>query len=299
MKILVTGANSYLASNIIKAILLEGYEVVALIRQNASIDLLKSIQEKIIFDVYEESFESLLKVFQKHKPNVVVHLASFFVAEHQSNQIDSLLDANIRFGLYLLEAMKETGVSKLINTGSSWQYYDNNRKGYSPVCLYAATKQAFEDLAFFYYEANYLSVLNLMLYDTYGPGDPRKKLFHLFKMASQSHEPILMSPGEQELNLVYIADVVKAYLSALKIILNSDKQFKNYAIRSNKTYPLRAIAELYSKVTQVELNIRWGGRPYRKREVMIPYLHLESLPNWEPTIALEQGIKLLIVNENY
>jgi hypothetical protein len=37
--------------------------------------------------------------------------------------------------------------------------------------------------------------------------------------------------------------------------------------------------------------VEWGGRPYRKREVMELWQDYEKIPNWEAKISLKEGIK--------
>lgn len=293
MKALITGANGYIASHIISTLLQQKHKVIALIRPQASLELLEPCKDKIEFAYYDGTFDSLRQVFLIHRPDVIFHMASCFIAEHQYHQIDTLHEANIKFGLHLLEAMKEAGVNRLINTGTSWQYYDSESAQYNPVCLYAATKQAFEDLAYYYYQAHDFSVINVILYDTYGPHDSRKKLFWLFKQAAQSQQAILMSPGEQKLDLVFIDDVVSAYLCVYELMANNPKQFSKYAVKTKLSYSLRTIAQLYEEIMAVKLNIAWAGRTYRKREVMLPNTKLETPPNWRPLVDLAQGLKLL------
>ena len=41
-----------------------------------------------------------------------------------------------------------------------------------------------------------------------------------------------------------------------------------------------------------KINVVWGGKPYRKREVMNLWVNGENLPNWKPKISLEEGLKL-------
>jgi len=60
---------------------------------------------------------------------------------------------------------------------------------------------------------------------------------------------------------------------------------------------LRKLAEVFEKVTNKKLNIKWGARPYREREVMIPLENGEVVPNWKPKVSLEEGIKKLFEEE--
>ena len=50
---------------------------------------------------------------------------------------------------------------------------------------------------------------------------------------------------------------------------------------------------IYKNVTGSNLRVDWGGRPYRRREVMVPTDNGVVLPNWSPLIDLETGLRRL------
>ena len=237
----------------------------------------------------------MISFLNEVKPDIVFHLASNFIAEHNFSQINALLESNITFGLHLLEAMKETGVKKLINTGSSWQHYNNDE--YNPVCLYAATKQAFESLIEYYVQSCNFKVINLKLFDTYGETDTRPKLINLLHKFADENTELNMSPGEQILNLIHVNDVCEAfYVAAININREDFHGKKSYCVGSDKTYKLKEVIQLFNEVTGKKIKAIWGARPYRKREVMKPWNKGESLPNWKPIISLKDGLKNISVN---
>jgi len=201
-----------------------------------------------------------------------------------------LITSNITFGAQILEAMIHFHVPYLVNTGTAWQHYKN--ASYNPVNLYAATKQAFEDVLAYYVEAHSLQAITLKLNDTYGPADPRPKLFTLLGQAARGKTHLEMSPGEQFLDLVYIDDVVEAFLiAAFRLFSNVQVGHSRYVVSSGQPVQLRTLVEIYQKVTGQKLDIVWGGRPYREREVMLPWTDGDRLPGWEPQTTLEDGIK--------
>jgi len=103
-----------------------------------------------------------------------------------------------------------------------------------------------------------------------------------------------MSPGEQLLELVYIDDVVNAFITAAKRLFDGKVQtHERYAVSSGQPIRLRELVEMYQHVTGRNLEIAWGGHPYREREVMIPWSRGERLPGWEPVIGPEEGIKII------
>lgn len=147
-------------------------------------------------------YANIADSFRAHQVDGVVHLASQFIAEHTSEDIEGLIVSNILYGTYILDASIQADVQWFLNTGTFWQHYHGS--SYDPVNLYAATKQAFEDIAKFYVEAHDLRFCTLKLCDTYGPGDTRQKIFNLFERSEASGEVIEMSAGEQLIDIVHV-----------------------------------------------------------------------------------------------
>lgn len=289
---LVTGATGFVGTHLTRRLVREGWEVHIASRLGS---LLPDDSEfsKATNHVHDGTTEGMVKLVGGIKPTVVFHLASLFLSQHQSGDIEPLISSNILFGSQILEAMHANGVKYLVNTGTSWQHFDN--KDYSPVCLYAATKQAFEAMVSYYVDACGFRAITLKLYDTYGPDDPRPKLFHLLDKVAKSEQPLAMSPGEQLIDLVYIDDVIEAYLNAAGRLLTNtltDQEF--YAVSSGNPIELKELVGTYEEIVGKTLPINWGERAYRNREVMVPWNRGRWLPGWVPKIQLEVGIKRLM-----
>lgn len=289
-KIVITGITGFVGSNIARFLVQQNYDIFAIIRVHSDLSTLNDIKDEVNFLTYDQDLKKLIAFFKEVEPNCVLHLASNFIAEHKSNQIDSLVDSNIKFGLHVLEAMKESGVKNLINTGTSWQHFKNEE--YNPVCLYAATKQAYEALIEYYVKAENFKVITLKLFDTYGENDTRPKLINLLHKFADEGTVLKMSAGEQKLNLVHIEDVCKAYLIAYKQLIRIKSSIHlTYSVEEENSYKLKEVISLFEKVTGKNLKIEWGGRPYRKREVMELWRNGMALPDWKPNIGLEDGLK--------
>ncbi len=292
MKILVTGATGFIGQNLVSLLLKNGIEIYCLVREESDCS---KIDKKAKIIKYDKKVDSLIEVFNKQKFYGVVHLASIFLAEHKARDIVSLISSNVEFGTTLLEACKQSDVKWFINTGTFWQNYED--KDYNPVNLYAATKEAFENIAKYYTQTSNLIFTTIKLNDTFGPNDTRNKVFNLWAKIANTNEVLEMSKGEQIIDISYIEDVISAY-EVLISHLNSDdaQNFKNktFAVKSQTRVSLKELAEIFQKATNSKLNIIWGGREYRQRELMLPWENGEVVPNWSPKYSLEEAIKKTI-----
>jgi CDP-paratose synthetase len=287
MKILVTGANGFIGKNLVRS-LLAFHDVRLLVRENSNVDYVNKSH------IYRDSkdIKALINYFSEEKFEGIIHLATCFKVQHNSNDLTSMLSSNIELGSRLLEASINTSKPWFINIGSTWQnYYDDS---YCPVNLYAATKQAFEDIAEYYIDAYDLKFVTLKISDTYGPNDSRKKILNLL-VSLDENSSINMSPGEQFLNLIYIDDVISAIKLLIKLVKIEELCERDYYIRSNETLRLKDIVIKLEKVIGRRIKILWGPC-YRNREVMTPVFSGIPLPGWSPIYSLDEGLKKMISN---
>lgn len=287
---LVTGATGFVGSHLVRRLIKESWKVHIISRPESSLEIIKDVKGETLNHLHDGTTDGMLRIIKESKPIIVFHLASLFLTQHQPKDLEPLIRSNILFGTQLLEAMAANGVCKLVNTGTSWQHYSN--EDYNPVCLYASTKQAYEAILKFYIETTTLRVVTLKLFDTYGPNDMRPKLFNLLKKVAEDQKPLAMSPGEQLIDIVYIDDVVEAFLIAAdRLLRNNAKKYEEYAVSSGNPLKLRDLVKKYEEVIGKKLPIEWGGRPYRDREVMEPWKRGEKLYGWTPKVCLDEGIK--------
>lgn len=289
-KALVTGATGFIGSNLCRKLISENWEVYIIVRKNSNYSNIEDIKDKLIILEYEGEIFNLIEWMRKIKVDVVYHLASAIITEHQPENISTLLNANIIFGTQILEAMKKSGTKLLINTGTYWQHYNSN--DYNPVDLYAATKEAFERLIKYYVEAEGIRVITLKLFDTYGENDKRPKLINLLNKFADEGTELNMSQGEQELDLVHIDDVVEGFVKAYEyLIVKKNLNYESFAIATRRKVKLKELINIFESISGKKINVNWGGREYRKREVMKLWNAYNLLPNWEAVINLEEGLE--------
>lgn len=288
-RVLVTGSTGYIGSQLTNQLALSGYDTHIIIRPQSNLSPLKNILSNLTVHCYNGTTDNMIEIFHKAKPDIVFHLASLVIVNHSPDEIEPLISSNILFGCQLVEAMVMHGCYQLINTGTSWQNFEQS--DYNPVNLYAATKEAFEAILTFYTETSSLKVITLKLFDTYGPNDSRSKIIPLLQKTFKEQKELAMSKGEQLIDLVYIDDVVDAYLIAAERHFNGQcRKNEEFVISSKNPIPLKDIVRTYEEVIGKTIPIEWGKRPYRNREVMIPWNRGVQLPNWHPKFDLKAGI---------
>jgi nucleoside-diphosphate-sugar epimerase len=203
-----------------------------------------------------------------------------------------LVHANLQLGTELLEFAVTCGVKWFLNTGTFWQHFQDH--DYSPVNLYAATKESFETLARYYLETSLLNYATLELSDTYGPDDTRGKIIYLLLEHAGKQTSIDLSAGEQLLDLCFIDDVVNCYellIRHLELSSPGSVRGSRYGTSASTRISLKGLVGAIEQVTGLSIHANWGALPYREREVMIPWTRSVRVNGWSPDVNLEDGIR--------
>jgi nucleoside-diphosphate-sugar epimerase len=286
---LITGATGFMGSRLAARLLDEDWTVHCILKSDDVLGASR-LDPRVAAHVHDGTTADMIRIVALARPTVVFHLASLFLARHRSEDVRGLIESNVLLGTQILEAMSGAGCSRLVNTGTAWQHY--HTADYRPVCLYAATKQAFEDICRFYCDANGISVLTIKLNDTYGPGDPRPKIVPLLMDAARTGAPLPMSPGEQTLDLVYVDDIITAFAGAARLLLSGAVTgIADFGLPSGCPITLRDLVATVEGVSGSTIAAAFGALPYREREVMTPWLVGTPLPGWTHAVTLTEGLR--------
>jgi nucleoside-diphosphate-sugar epimerase len=290
MRALVTGASGYVGGSIARRLLARGDTVHAILRASSDAAALPA---GITLHRHDGSIGGMQAIVAAAAPEVTFHLASLFIAEHKPVEIAPMISANLAFGTMLADALTASGPALLVNAGTGWQHYGG--ADYDPVCLYAATKQAFEALLTFYVEARGLRAVTLKIFDTYGPDDPRPKLMSALIKAAKAGTPLDLTAGDQRMDFLHIDDAVAAFLAAAeRLRAGKVAAMERYALSSGRKVSVKELAAIVEQAAGKKLATRWGARSYRRREVMEPWSGGAALPGWQAAIPLETGIADLV-----
>ncbi|WP_314652834.1 NAD(P)-dependent oxidoreductase [uncultured Selenomonas sp.] len=278
---LITGATGFVGGYTAEYLHAAGWHVSAIVRSTSRCDLLPpTVRDHVQF--YDADQMPLSEIVGAAAPDVVFHLATYYTTVHSPEEIDTLISSNVTFGTKLLDAMAQNSVRNFVYARSSWQHYHGD--GYEPVNLYAASKEAFDAMVRFYESAYDLHTIRLTLFDTYGENDRRNKLLAVLPTLAAQGKRLALSGGEQQVDFVHVKDAARAFCLAGEYLAQGRTELcGSYVISSGHTVSLRELVRRYEDLLGVDFPVDWGAKPYRAREVMMPWRGGRILPGWERT----------------
>lgn len=282
---IVTGANGFVGRHLVDSLLNAGVAVTGVVRCPGKTQRRDAKYAEASID----SCHAALQVVETVQPDAVFHLASSYRSDSPED-VTNLMQSNILLGTYLLDACsKREKKPVFVAAGTYWQFSEDG--SIHPNGLYAATKQAFQDLLFYYRERMHLPAVALVLFDTYGPDDDRGKLWSSL-LNSEPGARMQLTKGEQLIQLVHVQDVVDAFILAARLLETESLNFV-YAVGTEELRTLRSIVEEFCGLIGREISFEWGARPYPPGTVFHPWRGT-PLPGWTAKIKLADGVAHLL-----
>ena len=299
--VLVTGGNGFIGSMVLRK-LIEVQDTPIIIRRNSS-DMwrINEIIDRIV--VYNIDNLSLSEVFEREKIDAVINLATYYRKFDSFEDIDRMVDSNIKFPTLLLQLCKEHDIPIFVTAGSYFQYGTNYRSMTvvnSTVArdLYAATKNALERIMEYYSSSSKTKTVELVLFTPYGEMDHEEKLIPYIIRQAVRNKPVKLSHGFQKLNLVYVEDVATAFVNALDLSAGglSDNLIINIA--NIKSYSIRDLVEIIGDLLESHIDAEWNSLDMNKidqdDELMVDTSRSREVLKWKPKFDIYEGLRRTI-----
>lgn len=322
MKILVTGTAGFIGAQLAQRLLERGDEVIGVDNLNDYYDV--SLKEarlvrlaghpgftEVRQDIADRTV--MAEVFEKHRPDRVVHLAAQAGVRYSLENPNAYVDANIVGFMNILEGCRHNSVKHLVYASSSSVYGANESMPFSvhdnvdhPLSLYAASKKANELMAHTYSHLYGLPTTGLRFFTVYGPwGRPDMALF-IFTKKILAGEPIdVFNHGNHKRDFTYIDDIVEGVIRTLDQVASpneawsgqvpdpgtSKAPYRIYNIGSNNPVELSRFIEIIEQRTgkKAQKNLL----PMQPGDVPATYADVDGLINdvgYKPETSVEEGI---------
>jgi UDP-glucose 4-epimerase len=231
--VLVTGGAGFIGSNLADRLLAEEHRVVAVddlsTGRIANLGEARGYGKAYTFFNMDVRADGLLPLFERHKPEVVFHLAA--QAGVRPSLEDPVLDASINLmgTLNVIECALKVGVRKVIYAASGGTIYGEPRRipakesaaqGSHPLSPYGISKKAALDYLAFYQRFRGLDYTACALANVYGPrqdpyGEAGVVSIFVSKMLA-GEAPAIFGDGNQTRDYVFIDDVIHAFVQAIE-----------------------------------------------------------------------------------
>ena len=307
-RVFVTGADGFIGSHLVEALLDEGCQITALAYYNSfnswgwldsfTPNKLKQINV-VTGDIRDPNG------MRQHIKNadIVFHLAALIAIPFSYHSPDCYVDTNIKGTLNILQASRDYDVEKVLVTSTSEVYgtadyvpidEKHPRKGQSP---YSATKIGADAIADSFYRSFQLPVVTVRPFNTYGPRQSARAVIPtiITQLLSGKNE-IQLGALAPTRDLVFVKDTALGFIEIAK----SDKVFgEEINIASQQEISIGELADKIIKIINPNASIKTDNQRLRPENSEVERLlggseKIRKLTNWLPKFTLDEGLSLTI-----
>lgn len=306
MHVLVTGSAGFIGSHTVERLLADGHRVrgVDCFTDNYDPALKRANLAMVAGHPDHELVEADLVTADPHELlddiDAVLHLAGQpGVRDSWADGFGTYVERNVLATQRLLEAAKDTGISRFAAASSSSVYGDAETYPTSeaalpkPVSPYGVTKLAAEHMCTLYATNFGVPTVSLRYFTVYGPRQRTDMALRRMIDLTLAGEPFpLYGDGSVSRSFTYVADVVEANLAAL---FHPAPPGTVVNVANESTASMRELIDLVGDAVGSPVQVdrqpaaagdaqRTGGSSQLAREVL----------GWSPTTPLPDGIAAMV-----
>lgn len=304
-KILVTGANGFIGSHLTEELVRQGYDVRAFVEYNSfnSWGWLDSSSKEIknSLDVFSGDIRDPFGVKEAMKGCThVLNLAALIAIPYSYHSPATYIDTNINGALNIVQAARELGVEKVVQTSTSEVYgtalyvpidEDHPLQGQSP---YSASKIGADQIAMSFYRSFDTPVSIIRPFNTYGPRQSARAVIPtIISQLASGKDTIKLGAISPTRDFNYVMDTVSGFIS----VMNSEKSIGEVInIGSNYEVSIGETAEMIADIMNVNLTIETDEQRLRPEKSEVNRLWAENkkakeLLNWTPQYGGKEGFR--------
>lgn len=301
---LVTGADGFIGSHLVEALLARGAKVRAFVYYN-------SFNSWGWLDTLSEETKARIEIFAGdiRDPNgvetamkgcdVVFHLAALIAIPFSYHSPDSYVDTNIKGTLNVLQAARKTGVKRLVVTSTSEVYgtaryvpIDENHpfQGQSP---YSATKIGADRLAESFHRSFGLPVIIVRPFNTYGPRQSARAVIPtiITQLLAGSTE-LKLGNLEATRDFNYVEDTAQGFIAAMEAdgAVGQELNLATGVEISIGDLARRLIAQINPQARIVSVDERIRPEKSEVERLLGCSRRMTALTGWTARTALDEGL---------
>ena len=306
----VTGAEGFIGSHLVEALVERGHRVRAMAQYNSfnsrgwldalPADVLENV-EVVLGDVRDPaSVRDLID-----RAEVVYHLAALIAIPYSYLAPRSYIETNVLGTLNVLEAVRSLGTARLVHTSTSETYGTartvpiTEHHPLQTQSPYAASKAAADKLAESYYDSFDLPVVTLRPFNTFGPRQSARAFIPTVVSQIAAGIPeVTVGALEPTRDFTFVKDTAAAFVTAGTAPAN-EVVGQVFNAGSGKEISMGRLAkEIASLMGQ---DVAFRSDPARRRPAKSEVLRLvcdstklRERTGWQPKHTLQDGLKITI-----
>jgi UDP-glucose 4-epimerase len=301
MKIVITGGAGFIGSHLCDEFVAQNDELIVLTRTSTSTDRISHLLDKITIERIDvTNYDEVGKIIEKHRPDVIIHLAG--ETSHSKSFENPMydLDVNTKSTLFILEKIKQLGLkcrfvlgSTFIVVGRPQALPVDEESVCNPTTIYGANRLASEVYCKIYHNVFGLDTVTFRITNSFGPREqyvPNKNAINfLIYKAFKREEITIFDKGNFFRDLVYVSDVV----SAIKTIVTRGESGELYWISSGIKTWFYDLGSWLEELTGAKVKYIESPQYTKKVDVgnfVVENSKLRSL-GWEIKTPIKDGIK--------
>ena len=304
MKLLITGGLGFIGSHLVEKLSNKNNEIIILTKTLSKRSNLQNLTKNIkIKKINLTDFQKVGRIIENFKPDVIIHLAGNTSHSKSFEKPLQDVDSNIKTTLFMLEKIRQIGLSCKFLLGSTFIVIGRPKKlpvnentPCNPTTIYGTNRLASEHLCKIYHDVYGINTNIFRITNSYGPREqikPNKNAVNfLINQASRKKKINIYNNGEFFRDLIFVDDVISGIIT----ILRKGKPGELYWISSAKKMWFKKFARILQKTTGCEISFPPTPGYTKKVDVgnfVVSNLKLKKL-GWEPKVSINHGIKKTI-----
>jgi UDP-glucose 4-epimerase len=300
MRVLVTGGAGFIGSHVVDAYIAAGHEVVVV--DDLSTGKRDNLHQHARFVQAAIQDPDIRRLIVEEKIEVVNHHAAQM--DVRRSVADPLFDArvNILGLLNVLEGARQAGVGKIIFASSGGTVYGEQQifpadesHPTRPISPYGVSKLSGEQYLSFYHTEYGIPYIALRYANIYGPRqDPHGEagvvaIFSLRLLAGE--QPVIHGDGEQTRDYVFVHDVARANVAALRVDYTGALN-----IGTGRETSVNALFRQLRRLTGADAAEQHGpAQAGEQRRSVLAGDRAEQILGWRPQVAVADGLERTVV----